>query len=168
MVIERYATLDQTSVDRLRKFVVVVDDTPECRIAMRFAAGRAAHTLGGRVLLLHVIRPPDFVQWGGVSSVMEEEAQAAATELLQGMAREMQALCGLEPELRIESGKTPEVVLALLKAEPDLFGLVLAASAQGEPGPLVDFFSRRAVGQLPCPLVIVPGSMSEAQLDALV
>jgi nucleotide-binding universal stress UspA family protein len=168
MAIERYTNFDQTQVDRLRKFVVVVDDTPECRIAMRFAAGRAAHSLGGRVLLLHVIRPPDFVQWGAVSSVMEEESHQAATELLEGMAREMQALCGLIPELRIESGKTTDVVLALLKSDPDVFGLVLAASAQGEPGPLVEFFSRRAVGQLPCPLVIVPGSMSEAQLDALV
>lgn len=168
MAIERYSGLDAARVDRLRKFVVVVDDTPECRLAMRFAAGRAVHSLGGRVLLLHVIPPPDFVQWGGVSSVMEAEAREGAEDLLAALSREMQSLCGIEPEQRIEFGKTADVVLQVLRSDGDIFGLVLAASAQGDPGPLVEFFSRRAAGQLPCPLIIVPGGMTEAQLDALV
>ena len=33
---------------RIRKFLVVVDKTPECRVAIRFATRRAQHT-GGRV-----------------------------------------------------------------------------------------------------------------------
>ena len=35
----------------MRKFLVVVDDTPECGNAIRFAARRAQHTKGGLVML---------------------------------------------------------------------------------------------------------------------
>ena len=39
--------------ERPRKFLVVVDKTPECRVALRFATRRAQHTKG-RVTLLCV------------------------------------------------------------------------------------------------------------------
>jgi nucleotide-binding universal stress UspA family protein len=167
-MIQRYDALTQTPVDRPRKFVAVVDDTPECRLAVRFAAGRAAHSLGGKIMLLHVIRPPEFVQWGGINTMMEAEAREAAEALLAELAADIHHQTGLTPECRIETGKTADVVLALLRADAEVFGLVLGASAQGDPGPLVDFFIHKAAGQLPCPLVIVPGGMSEAAVDALV
>ena len=50
---------------RVRKFLVVVDKTPECRVALRFATRRAQHTTG-RVTLLAIASPPDFQQWRGV------------------------------------------------------------------------------------------------------
>jgi nucleotide-binding universal stress UspA family protein len=167
-MIARYDGLAQTPVDRPRKFVAVVDDTPECRLAVRFAAGRAAHSLGGKIMLLHVIRPAEFVQWGGVNQMMETEARELADSLLAELSADIQAHSGLIPECRIEHGKTTDVVLAVLKNDPEVFGLVLGASAQGDPGPLVDFFTHKAASQLPCPLVIVPGGMSEAAVDALV
>ncbi len=167
-MIQRYDVLAQTPVDRPRKFVTVVDDTPECRLAVRFAAGRAAHSLGGKIMLLHVIRPPEFVQWGGINNMMETEALEQAEILLADLRADILAQTGLVAECRIEHGKTTEMVLAVLKQDPEVFGLVLGASAQGDPGPLVDFFTHKAVSQLPCPLVIVPGGMSAAEVDALV
>jgi hypothetical protein len=41
-------------------------------------------------------------------------------------------------------------------------------SATGKPGPLIDFFSGDIAGSLPCPLVIVPGALTEAQVDQIV
>ncbi len=167
-MIMRYDALAQTPVDRHRKFVAVVDDTPECRLAVRFAAGRAAHSLGGKLMLLHVIRPVEFVQWGGVNRMMEDEARELAEALLAQLSADIVAHSGLTPECRIEHGKTTDVVLAVLKNDPEIFGLVLGASAHGDPGPLIDFFTHKAASQLPCPLVIVPGGMSDAAVDALV
>ena len=43
----------------VRKFLVVVDKTPECRVALRYAARRAQHTTG-RLTLLAIAAPPDF------------------------------------------------------------------------------------------------------------
>ncbi len=167
-MIQRYDALAQTPVDRARKFVAVVDDTPECRLAVRFAAGRAAHSLGGKIMLLHVIRPAEFVQWGGVNQMMEAEARELADTLLADLSADIFTHTGLTPECRIAHGKVTEVVLEILREDKEVFGLVLGASAVGDPGPLVDFFTHKAASQLPCPLVIVPGSMSEAQVDALV
>jgi nucleotide-binding universal stress UspA family protein len=168
MTITRYGSLDKAPVDHPRKFVVVVDDTPECRLALRFAAGRAAHSLGGSVLLVHVIRPPEFIQWGGVQDVMEQEARDRAQELMAALAIETEAYCGLRPDILIEQGKTADVILKILREEPGIFGLVLGASATGKPGPLIDFFSGEIAGSLPCPLVIVPGALSEGQVDQIV
>ena len=49
---------------RPRKFLVVIDKTPECTVALRFATRRAQHT-GGRVTLLCAATPADFQQWRG-------------------------------------------------------------------------------------------------------
>jgi nucleotide-binding universal stress UspA family protein len=62
---------------RPRKFLVVVDETPECQVALRFAARRARHT-GGRVTLLCVAGASDFRQWKGVEEIMREEAREDA------------------------------------------------------------------------------------------
>jgi nucleotide-binding universal stress UspA family protein len=168
MVISRYGSLDTAPVDRARKFVVVVDDTPECRLALRFAAGRAAHSLGGSVLLVHVVRPAEFIQWGGVQDVMEQEAQERAEELMATLAADTESYSGQRPEFRIEKGKTADVILKILGEEQGIFGLVLGASATGAPGPLIDFFSGDIAGSLPCPVIIVPGSMTEVQVDQIV
>ncbi len=168
MALSRFDSLDAVPVDRRRQFLVVVDDTPECRRALRFAAGRAAHTVGGNVLLLHVIRPPDFIQWGGVQEMMAQETQDAAHALLADLATETLAYCGKRPDIRVERGKTADVVLKLLATERDIFGLVLGASATGAPGPLIDFFSGDVAGSLPCPLIIVPGSLGDDALDGIV
>ena len=54
------------SAIRRRKFLVVVDETPECRVAMRFAARRAEHT-GGVVSLAHIMPLPDTQHWAKVA-----------------------------------------------------------------------------------------------------
>ncbi|MGC1269567.1 MAG: universal stress protein, partial [Croceibacterium sp.] len=49
---------------------------------------------------------------------------------------------------------------------PEVAALVLGAAGEGNPGPLVTHFSTTA-GALPCPLFIVPGGMSEEEIDRL-
>ena len=43
---------------------------------------------------------------------------------------------------------------------------MLGAAAEGAPGPLVTHFSAGA-GVLPCPLFIVPGGLSEEEIDRI-
>jgi nucleotide-binding universal stress UspA family protein len=61
----------------MRTYLVVIDDTPEAEIALRFAARRAAKT-GGAVEILVVIPRQDFVAWGGVQATIEDEAREQA------------------------------------------------------------------------------------------
>ena len=64
-----------------RKFLVIVDDTPECARAVQFASRRADRT-GGGLVLLHVIPPATFQQWKGVENIMRAEAMEKAEALL--------------------------------------------------------------------------------------
>jgi nucleotide-binding universal stress UspA family protein len=147
-----------------RKFLVVVDDTPECRVALRFASLRAKKTSGG-VVLLYVIGPAEFQHWATVENLMKQEAREEAEELLQGLAAEVNEFAGIVPEYRIREGKTQDQILALLDEEPDIRVLVLGASPEKEgPGPLVEALAGQMSGSLRVPITVVPGSMTPEQI----
>ncbi|MES2292863.1 MAG: universal stress protein [Pseudomonadota bacterium] len=149
---------------RVRKFLVVVDKTPECKVALRYAARRAQHT-GGRVTLLATAAPPDFQQWRGVEAIMEDEAHAEAEALLHNAAKTVNELAGILPELIILQGRVTECVSQLLKDDKDISILVLAAGSGKEgPGPLVTMF---ASGLQAIPVTIVPGTLDHAAIDAI-
>ena len=147
-----------------RKFLVVIDKTPEHKVALRFATRRAQHT-GGRVVLMCPATPPDFQQWKGVEEIMRDEAHAEAEAMLFEAAKIVNELAGIMPELVIPYGITTECLLALLKEDKDISILVLASGTAKEgPGPLVSMFGTAVQG---IPVTIVPGNFTDAQIDAL-
>ena len=75
-----------------RKFLVVVDKTPECKVALRFATRRAQHT-GGRVSLICVAQLGDFQQWRGVEEIMRDEAHEEAESAIHNAAKYRQRYC---------------------------------------------------------------------------
>ena len=150
-----------------RKFLVIVDQTPECRVAQRYAARRAQHT-GGTVTLLCVVGHADIQQWAGVERVMREEAYAEAQRLLQEAAQYVREIAGGEPELIVREGRAADEIRALLKEDGAISILVLAAGTSSEgPGPLVSEVARPGAGAYPIPVTVVPGSLSDEAIDAL-
>lgn len=147
-----------------RKFLVVIDDTPECRVALRFAARRARHT-GGRVTLMCPAQPPDFQQWRGVEEIMRDEAHAEAEAMLFDAARLVNEQGGIIPELVIPYGLVTDCLIQLLKDDKDISILVLGmGTAKTGPGPLVSLFANTAQN---IPVTIVPGDFTDDQIDAL-
>ena len=147
-----------------RKFLVVIDKTPESAVALRFATRRAQHT-GGRVTLLCAASPGEFQQWRGVEEIMRDEAHAEAEGLLHHAAKTVNDLAGLLPELVIMHGRVTDCLPHLLKEDRDISILVLASGTAKEgPGPLVSMFAS-AVQSIP--VTIVPGNITDAQIDAL-
>jgi nucleotide-binding universal stress UspA family protein len=147
-----------------RKFLVVVDKSAECAVALRFAARRAQHT-GGRVTLMVAASPADFQQWRGVEEIMRDEAHAEAEALLHTASRTVNDLAGIIPELVILEGRVTDCLAQLLKEDKDISILVLASGTAKEgPGPLVSLFASTVQT---IPVTIVPGDFSEAQIDAL-
>jgi hypothetical protein len=72
------------------------------------------------------------------------------------------------PEFRIREGRTQEEVLALLDEDPEIRLLVLGASAQKEgPGPLVSALAGQMSGSMRVPITVVPGDMSNEDIDEL-
>jgi len=150
-----------------RVFLVVVDESEELKVALRYAARRAQHT-GGRVALLYVIEPTDLQHWGAVETLMREERREEAEALLQKLAAEVNALAGTMPVIYIREGRRRDELLALIDEEPGISILVLAAGTGTEgPGPLISALTGKFSGKVRIPVTIVPGSLSEAQIDAL-
>jgi nucleotide-binding universal stress UspA family protein len=150
----------------LRKFLMVVDETPECMNAMRFAARRAEKT-GGGVTMLYVIEPDEFQHWIGVAEVMRSEAREAAEARLLQLADEMKALTGVTPTFEIREGNKADMVLQTIEDDPEIGVLVLGAGEGEGPGPLVSYLVTKMGHRLPVPVTVVPGGMSMDRIDAV-
>lgn len=150
----------------MRIYLVVVDETREAEVALRFAARRAAKT-GGAVQILALVPPSEFVQWGGVQATMEEEARQRAEALVMGAAGALVSEAGIRPSITVRQGDPVHVVRKMLEESPDVAALVLGAAAAGPPGPLVAHFAGVEAGRLPCPVMIIPGSLDKEAIDRL-
>lgn len=150
----------------MRTYLVVVDETAEAEIALRFAARRAAKT-GGAVEILTLIPPAEFVQWGGVQATIEEEARLRAEALVAGAAGTLIEESGIRPTITVKQGEPVAVVRAVLAENEGIAALVLGAAASGAPGPLVTYFAGADAGSMPCPVMIIPGSLTREAIDRL-
>ena len=153
--------------DPPRKFLVVVDKTPECKVALRFATRRAQHT-GGRVSLICIAQFADFQQWRGVEEIMRDEAHEEAENALHAAAKYVNELSGLVAELVIEHGEPAECVQNLINSDRNISILVLATGTGKEgPGPLVSLVAGSEAGGYPIPVTVVPGALSDEEIDAM-
>jgi len=149
------------------KWLVVIDDTPECDRAVYFASRRAAR-VGAGVVMLRVIETEDRnQQWLGVADIMKAEAHEEANAVLDRYAARANGIAGITPERVVREGKPSDQILRLIEENEDIAILVLAAAAGKEgPGPLVSSLSSTA-GDFPIPIAIVPGHLSDEEIDAL-
>lgn len=150
----------------MRIYLVVIDDSPEAEIALRFAARRAAKT-GGGVEILTLVPTPEFIAFGGLQATIEDEAHQHAEGLVAAAAGTLIAESGLKPTITVREGDGPAAVCAAIAANPDIAALVLGAAASGAPGELVSHFAGADAGSLPVPVMIVPGSLSREAIDRL-
>ena len=150
----------------MRTYLVVVDETPEAEVALRFAARRAAKT-GGGVQILALVPPTEFVQWGGVQATIEEEARQRAEALVMNAAGTLMQESGVRPTITVKQGDAVTVVRETLYANEEVAALVLGAAASGAPGPLVAHFAGAHAGSLPCPIMVIPGSLDLEAIDRL-
>ncbi|MEZ5647661.1 MAG: universal stress protein [Alphaproteobacteria bacterium] len=159
----------KADVDSSRRsvFLVVVDDTDEMKIALRFACQRARRS-NGSVALLYVLEPAEFEHWMAVKQLMEEERREEAEQVLHKWSGMVNELTGTMPQLYIREGKRTDTLLKIINDEPHLAALVLGASTKSEgPGPLVSHIVGKMSGRLKIPIIVVPGGLSDDEVDTL-
>lgn len=153
-----------------RKFLVFVDETPECTNALVFAASRARRT-GGRIALLFVVEPGDFQHWIGVKEIQREEAYEKAKAVFRLLTRRLHNMgfTEIETEEIIREGQRADEIVALIEEDEDIAIMVLGASTDpAGPGPLVSTLATGAgAGAFPIPISIVPGSLAPEEIEAL-
>jgi nucleotide-binding universal stress UspA family protein len=150
-----------------RVLLCVLDDTEELHIALDYASIRSKRT-GARVGLLFVMGQADsFQHWASVGDLMREEARADAERRLLQAAARVKRLSGLTPLLYIREGQRGEEVVKQIEEDSNIAFLILAANTGKEgPGPLITEITGKAIGRLHIPLVIVPGNMSEEEVQS--
>jgi len=154
-----------------RKFLVVVDETPECESALAFAASRAQRTKG-QLALLYVIEPEDEgLHWLGLEEVAREEGQSKARAVFRLFGRKLKTMGfeALVPEEIVREGSKDEEITKLIEEDEDIGVLVLGASKDPSgPGPLVSSLAGgRLAGVFPIPITVVPGHLTTDEILAL-
>src|ERR1700712_2001543 len=114
-----------------RKFMAVIDGTPECQRAVHYAGRRAKNSNGG-LLLLYVIPDGDFQQWLGVEEIMRAEAREEAEAAIVKAATLARGTNGIEPGTVIREGDVAEQLNAIIDEDHDVAILVLAAGSAKE------------------------------------
>jgi len=149
------------------KYLVVIDDTPECDRAVYYASRRAARNEAGLVML-RVIEPFDRnQQWLGVAEVMQAEAQEEANSMLDRVSGRVNGVAGITPERAVREGDSVQQIIDLIEEDQDIATLVLAAGSGKEgPGPLVTGLGK-TIGSFAIPVTIVPGNLTDEELDSL-
>ena len=149
------------------KYLVVVDDSAEWDRAVYYASRRAIR-VGGGVVMLRVIENEEHSQeWLGVADVMRAEAHDEANAALDRAAGRANGIAAITPERVIREGDPTEQVLDVIEQDVDISMLVLAASDGPEgPGPIITMIAKM-VGSFPIPVTIVPGGLTDEDIDAL-
>ncbi len=150
-----------------RKFLAVIDDTPECERAVHYAGRRAKNSNGGLVLL-YMIPEGDFQQWLGVEEIMRAEAREEAESVMAKAAQTVRDTIGIEPEIVIREGSAFSEINGLIEDDRDIAILVLAAGSTKEgPGPLVSTIAGRGGAAFPIPVTVLPENLTNEEIDAL-
>lgn len=149
----------------MRVYLVIMDETEEAVRALRFASRRAMKT-GGAVHILALVPRESFNAFGAVQATIEEEARDRAEMVASSAAGSIFAESGKMPVISVRTGDAQGVIKDYLAEHPEVAALVLGTAKDGGPGPLVSHFSAHA-GSLPCPLFLVPGGLTDEDLDRL-
>jgi len=148
-------------------FLACVANDDHSRTAARFAALRARNS-HGRLDLLHVVGPPEFQHWAAIGALMREEIAAEGRALLEAISMEVARFGEISPRLHLKEGPIGEEILRHVEADPSINVLVVgAAPPDTRRGSLISWLAGQLAGQLRIPLVIVPGTLSDAELQDL-
>ncbi len=151
----------------VRIFLVVVDDSSEFSVALAYACRRAGK-VGGRVALLYVLEPIEFQNWRAIEELMREERRLDGEQVLQRHAKEVFRLSGTAPVFYLREGERQEELFKLLDEDRSITVLVLAAGSGPEgPGPLLSHFAASGYSRLRIPLTVIPGTLTEEEIEAV-
>ncbi len=151
-----------------RKFLLIVDESQEVEAALFYAASRIQRS-SGSIVMLYVIVPQEFQHWINVRQQQVEEETTKAKALFRMFRRKLNLASfeGVASEEVIREGTKGEEIRKVIDGDEDIAILVLAAAVDNEgPGPLVSSLGNTA-GAFPVPVAIVPGHLTDDELDAM-
>ena len=151
-----------------KKFLVVIDDSKELKNAVHFAAQRAKNT-NGALAMLFVVDHAINAQWSKVEHLIEQEETSEAKKICRSWSQLIKDKFDIDSEIILKLGNKKDEILKLLKEDKNIRFLVLATSGDGEnPGPIIKSLLSSKMRDLSIPIVLVPGSMEEKDINLIV
>ena len=154
----------------LRKYLLVVDDSPEVDSALYYAASRVQRSTG-IITMLYVIEPQNYMHWVGVRERQIEEETTTAKALFRLFRRKLnqEGFEDVVTEEAIREGPKAEQIVKAIMEDEDIGILVLGAATDVKgPGPLVaSLAAGKQAGSFPVPITIVPGYLALEDIKSL-
>jgi nucleotide-binding universal stress UspA family protein len=149
------------------KYLVCVDKSESSRVAVHFACKKAMKR-GGVVELLTVVEQKDMQNLFGVEDKMRQEQRQEAEILLKTISESAFQYSGITPEVQLREGRLGEEILAATLADHSVNMLVLGAAPESTgKGSLINWLSGKLSDRLLVPLMLVPGNLTDLQIDEL-
>ena len=98
---------------------------------------------------------------------IQQEARLEVEKKLQEWSEVAFNISGQTPEVVIKEGVVSEEIIKFLDEDKKVRFLVLAASDEDNPGPLVSLLAGQRSGKLPIPTLVIPGGLSSEEIDDL-
>lgn len=147
------------------KYLVCVNDSEHSRVALKFVCARAQKR-GSLIDLLHVLEPSDFQGIMSVADKIREEARKQGEAFLNTLAEEVQQSVGITPSLLLREGDVEDAIINTIQDDLEVHMLVLGASPEtnGRHAHITGLV--KSLGdRLLIPLVVIPGNMTDAQIE---
>ncbi|WP_208441694.1 universal stress protein [Bartonella raoultii] len=152
--------------DHKKKILVIIDETPECRRAVSFAAHHAQNTKKTLVLLC-VVDTAEFQHFLGVNDVVRTESRQNAHKMLGELAEDIRTTYALETEIMMREGQTINEISKLIDEDKEIALIVLAASEHTEgPGPLIQLIGNRGTA-FSIPVTVIPSNLSDEDIESI-
>ena len=162
------STATSPSIFKGNKYLVCVDSREESRIALRLACMKS-NARGHKVTLLHVIAPADFQTLGTIADRMREERMQEGQQLLDTLAEEAFATYGIRPEKVLREGAAGDEIVGTIAVDPDINMIAIGvASHTSGRGKLTTWLASQLGSKLFVPLLMIPGNLTDQQLQSLV
>jgi nucleotide-binding universal stress UspA family protein len=153
---------------RRTKFLVCVDNTAHSRTAVRFACAKAK-SLGCPIELIHVLNPSEYNSIFGVGEKMKAERWAEAENLMNKMASEAFDFAGLMPSFMIREGVLSEEIIKAIRDDQD-YNMLIIGKAAHEAGKkeIISMLTSELASKIMIPMMVVPGNLTDTQIQELV
>jgi hypothetical protein len=158
---------DPAMTDLSRKFLAVSDETDECVSALLFAAMRAK-AVGAGMVVLRCARVPGIGGWVGLDKDISQDAIDSARIRAVAHAGIVEQRVGIKPELVISEEEPVDAIRDLVKNDPAIKVLILAAASGLRPGPLVSRLAKgKPIASRPIAVTVIPGGLTDEELQEI-